>query len=461
MDSSDTSEDSDIELENEADGASADQLNAICDNSKLENFLASNRSVIKEAVTDVLNRLTNKSLDIENDCFLAANDLLMTLQLNQVLFEDLVSLIEAVLENSYATAINSKPRKGETQLTIAEKTFMKSRIQCQEEIQWQNILVASSCQPTLLGFVLQHIVQHVWTLFSFLSSKPDGQQMPSCVGKAQVDDDLADEAILKHAGWCFKRVREDIKNGPNLLEIRKSPHNLETVTVTKASLLSTISNLGSDVRAINGLYYFEANPDVLTFMKILHDKSSKLLKEQIKLSSDECILSCLKTLAVDASFREEWLSSLDKINGHMTPAIPKESSIILLQKICEMFVKSKQKRVIDQMGLRPNKLSKSLAQGIKSKQKQKTSEKPNCSMGSEELVEMREAIKSKENVEITAKKVSMSPNAKEIFLQLSGGELSSILGALKRPILKKKSKAKQVEAIIAIFASNANNIPQL
>lgn len=181
--------------------------------------------------------------------------------------------------------------------------------------------------------------------------------MPICVGKAQVDDSLADEAILKHAGWCFKRVREDIKNGPNLIEIRESPHNIDTVTVTKASLLNTISNFGNDVRAINGLFYFEANPEILTFMKMLHDKASKLLKEQIKLSSDECALSCLRTLSVDASFREEWLLSLKEINNQITPAISKASSIVLLQKICEMFMKSQQKRVIDQMGLQPNKLS--------------------------------------------------------------------------------------------------------
>ena len=122
----------------------------------------------------------------------------------------------------------------------------------------------------------------------------------------------------------------------------------------KVELLSMVSCLGEDVMGEDGRFHVEANPQLLGFMKLLHKTASQLLKEQINHSNKESVVSVLNTLAVNASFQDEWLRPVSLLD------FPRATKIVFLKKLCDIFMKSKQRRVLDQMGLLPSKQSKSL-----------------------------------------------------------------------------------------------------
>ena len=61
-----------------------------------------------------------------------------------------------------------------------------------------------------------------------------------------------------------------------------------------------------------------------------------------------------------------------------------------------------------------------------------------------------ESIDSREQLLRMLKDVSKQSRAKEILLKLSGAELSQILSVLSLPLLRNKSKTKQVDAILLL-----------
>ncbi len=88
-------------------------------------------------------------------------------------------------------------------------------------------------------------------------------------------------------------------------------------------------------------------------------------------------------------------------------------------------MKSKQRRVLDQMGLLPIKQSKSLRQSVcaKSSSQPKNHKKPEQILEDKELIFIKDNMESRERLIPVLKEVAKLSNANEILLKLGGAEL--------------------------------------
>ena len=107
------------------------------------------------------------------------------------------------------------------------------------------------------------------------------------------------------------------------------------------------------------MFRFETNRNLLSFLNVLHKKTSMHVKQQVHQNDEQCITDCFKELSLDNIVCNEWLNLTADVSG-----VSKGAKILGLQKFCTVFMKSKQKRVLDQMNLLPSKNNKSLAQSI-------------------------------------------------------------------------------------------------
>ena len=124
-------------------------------------------------------------------------------------------------------------------------------------------------------------------------------------GKENCDDEPEREAIRHHAGWAVKRARDVINFGSTIVSLKQSKDRISpAIQVTKKCLLSFFQNFGVDQRQNSRKY-----PGVLS--------------------------------------------------GENEVA-----SIIILQRLVSIFLKSKQQVIREQLNLKPQKQSKSLRQSL-------------------------------------------------------------------------------------------------
>ena len=103
---------------------------------------------------------------------------------------------------------------------MVEKALSSARKEAEQNVTWRNIVSHSANQDVSLNVVLQHIIQHVWSIISCFRDTPSSMPLrPTNVR----NDPLADEAILKHTGWCLKRVREIVNKDPDEIQVKQSP----------------------------------------------------------------------------------------------------------------------------------------------------------------------------------------------------------------------------------------------
>ncbi|CAB4035652.1 Hypothetical predicted protein [Paramuricea clavata] len=206
--------------------------------------------------------------------------------------------------------------------------------------------------------VYQHVLQHFWscvTLQGKSSQSVEDEYRSDDDVSADLDKDEAErEAIRRHAGWAVKRARDLINSGATIVSIKKSKDENSPVTeVTKTCLLSFFDKFGVDLQQNTGKYLFIVNNAILEFFIVLHKEVEDFI---IRTGIDkDTVVLCLQYLSCNEHIRAEWKKVVGERSGEEEAA-----SIIILQQIVSMFLKSKQQIIREQLHLKPQKESKSL-----------------------------------------------------------------------------------------------------
>ena len=213
--------------------------------------------------------------------------------------------------------------------------------------------------------VFQHVLQHFWSCVTLKEDPPvvaEPQSPTVNVGELLGSRDEAErEAIRRHAGWAVKRARDVIHSGATVISIKRSKDDNTATEVTKKCLLLFFEKFGEDQRQDSGKFLFIVNDVVLHFFIIMH----KMVQDYFESGIDkDTVVQCLKHLSVSEHLRAEWKKVVGVLSGEDEAA-----SIILLQRIASMFVKSKQQIIREQLHLKPQKHSKSLRQTLSGRKK--------------------------------------------------------------------------------------------
>ena len=159
--------------------------------------------------------------------------------------------------------------------------------------------------------MLQKVLQHLWSTLDmrevFLSRKKFSP------GKGNFGNlnatGLEQEAIMYHAGWCFKRVREDISRSANDFALPRQKDLDEVVTVKRKSLPQLINKCGED-QQIEDKFYFSVKMGLLTFFQYLHSQTDFCLKEYLSKGCGDAIQKTLQNTSVDKYLCELWFQFL-------------------------------------------------------------------------------------------------------------------------------------------------------
>ncbi len=207
--------------------------------------------------------------------------------------------------------------------------------------------------------VFQHVLQHFWSCVALNAKKEQSLKEQSDSNLVKVTGDEAErEAIRQHAGWAVKRARDIINSGSGIISIKKSKRDDTPTVVTKTCLLSFFKKFGVDQRQNStGKYFFIVNDAMLEFFIVLHREVDDFVQAGIE---RDTVVQCLRYLSVSHLVRSEW----KKVFGDVVTGEEEAASIIILQRVVSMFVKSKQQIVREQHHLKPQKQSKSLRQTL-------------------------------------------------------------------------------------------------
>ena len=170
------------------------------------------------------------------------------------------------------------------------------------------------------------------------------------------------------------------------------------------------------------------------------------------MEKNKVVTNCLQHLSTDQGLRNDWFSVVIRY-GFQKPV-----EVFVLEKICLMFVKSKQQIVREKLLLKPRKGSVALREDLKGKigkasgstAKQTTStETVAAKIVPSVIVKLRDNFESPENVTCCLREILQQPSKREILLSLSGKELTKLLLALGQPGLDGKKKTRQVEILLS------------
>ena len=304
--------------------------------------------------------------------------------------------------------------------------------------------------------ILHHILQHFWScslLYKFNDIAHDRASTLSDWGQEQFVPDVGSEdfsTIRQHAGWVCKRVRDQISSVSDS-KIQDSKANATEHKVPKSYLMSLIESIGQDKLIEKGKFLFIPSENVVPFFIHLHAEVENLLKSELGKSCEKDVVKkCLERLAEDQKLRDKWKSVLVNDGCDIFNA----ASIIILQRIVTMFVKSKQQIFREQMNLKPQRQS-SLRQGLKQTVKKTTTSRkkpkediPGC------IKILRSNFHNPSSVvEFLETVFSTDIN---ILQQLHGKELCSILKSLNLPCLSGKSKQRQIDVLAQHHAEGRN-----
>ena len=333
-------------------------------------------------------------------------------------------------------------------MVILEKSFTSLHEKVSIKNKWSLLLnycgVKSSDATNIL---LNHILQNFWSNLSFCVSR----ELDSAIGcsSSSYDDafeSIEAESVQHHAGWVLKRVRDLFINGTQMHTIKLSKTSNVQVKVDKHFVLSLIQKLGHDDLVQPGKFLFNPIPEVLEVFTYLHKVIERIVKDGLNASADKDMLKkCLIALSEDAQLRKMW----HKLLGEGESDAFKAGSIILLQRVVGMFLKSKQQIIREQLQLKPNKKSSSLRQTVCKGQKPK----PRVCEPIECIADYRgnptdASIVVKFLIDAFGK-----PEPYAILNKLHGNELTSILQSLGLPGLNGKGKNKQIELLKKHHAS--------
>ena len=248
------------------------------------------------------------------------------------------------------------------------------------------------------------------------------------------------DAVKDHAGWAIKWARDIIKSSTvDKLRIKNQVLMILGTKLTNQWLWSyyqSLETLRNNKKGVLDLYQGE---------KSLHVVVDNLLsKSQFVVEKERVVTNCLQQLSTDQRLISE---------GFTKPVAG-----CVLQKVCIMFVKSKQQVAGDKFALKPQKGSVELREerggkigkssGVKGQQN-KNVVSPSSTSLPEIVLKLRRNFESPEIVTNCLKEICDQPDKKDVLLHLSGKELRRLLLALRKPALDSKKKTRQVDVLLA------------
>ena len=145
----------------------------------------------------------------------------------------------------------------------------------------------------------------------------------------------------------------------------------------------------------------------------------------------------------------------------------KPESVFVLEKICLMFVKSKQQIVREKFALKPKKGSVSLREGLngkkssKSKVEKQIQNLPEAKSSIPVIISrLRQEFQNPECVQRCMHEIVMSGEPKEILVHLTGKELTMLLSSFGKPGLNGKKKSRQIDLLCSGDAEFVVKFPE-
>lgn len=423
------------------------------DIDKKEGFLRTN--VTEHSLSLLLERLSHaESNTIEHERSLAEN---VNKNASKESLKELLIAIAEMMAQCYDQLKSKNKRLRSIEI---EKIFYEKRtiINCSSVNKaWIEVVNSADTREKndATNIVLQHILQYFW---STVGSTQTNFASTSLSLPLKNPDEMESFPIRDHAGWAIKRARDIVKSSSiDQLKIKHSPRDDVVLVIDKKQALDLISDLGKDEKQADGHCRFIPNEEFFKFFILLHDVVENLLsKSNIFSQGSKVVPMCLQYLANDKRIRQEWSSLVGKYS------FSKQVNVLVLEKICTMFVKSKQQIIREKLALKPQKGSSALrtelkGKVVKSKESAKIKDSEQCSTAvstskqkstSQFILDLREHFESPEKVSHCLHQISQEPNSKELLSQLSGKELTKLLLSLGKSGLGGKKKSRQIDVLL-------------
>ena len=405
--------------------------------------------------TLVLARLKDRDLSVDSEAEAASIIYEHYASKTAVIFglvEEFLVLCASLVQECYDKVKEIKVKE-EKQIQL-EQPFLKfSSLEDPKEVglseKWKQIVL--KCGISLSDIsdnLFYHVIQHFWSTLMF-SEEAIPSEMKCVVDDTNLEttqDKLGDDAIMYHGGWAFRRARDEIIKGPDVISILDTLDSETYTEVQKSKVLALIKSLGKDRKSEeDGKFYFYPEQDLLALFKFLHIKSSTLLKANIEQADSKAVVECLKVLSVNIQLRNLWGGIIDKLHTEKTNT--SESSVLLMH-VATMFVKSKQQRIREQLDIKPDKKSKSHSEAISRGKKKQQKPNDQQAIGPQIISEVQKVFKKPEQLFEKLIHIANMDNAKEVLHFLDGKLLTKILKALSKPGLNKKAKSKQIDSLL-------------
>ena len=415
--------------------------------SVIDSFLNVNVSSLKL----VLDRLADRQLNcVEEEQSVAAS-------LNRVESDKFLDFL-ASMSDLFEQCFNLRSSKKSKHLRTIEleKNFSDCRVKPSPASKaWEEILLEQGIHNNPASeAVFQHILQHFWSTVGSVVRK-DNDETPSSVHQpGSQPDDMEFAAVTDHAGWAIKRARDIVKSSTvTHLNIKKSTVSNVTCEIDKSEALELISKLGEDQKQHDGRFSFIPSDEVSSFFVMLHNVVDSLLsKNQFVMEKSNVVTNCLQQLSTNQQLRDDWFLLVNKYS------FTKPVAVYVLEKICTMFVKSKQQIVREKCALKPQKGSVALREELRTKISSSTCTTGKQSVAStsvpvnnlpELVIKLRRNFESPGNVALCLSEIFQLPSKRDILLNLSGKELTKILMAMGKPGLDGKKKTRQIDVLLS------------
>ena len=226
--------------------------------------------------------------------------------------------------------------------------------------------------------VLNYVLQHFWSSVVLndscdldenstlrdLSTSSAACSSSSSLQSVDGLENIEAKSIQEHAGFVCKRVRDLFKDRPAVHKIQVSKTKNVQVEVSKHFMLSLIQRFGHDTLIQPGRFLFIPILDVLDVFVYLHNIIEHLTQNMCRRRH---IKNMFNFLSEDPNLRLLW----QKLLGDEDDETFRAGSVMLLQRVVIMFLKSKQKIIREQLQLKDNQQSSSLRQIVGKSRKPK------------------------------------------------------------------------------------------
>ena len=205
--------------------------------------------------TLVLVRLKDRDLSVDSEAEAASIIYEHYVSKTAVIFglvEEFLVLCASLVQECYDKVKEIKVKE-EKQIKL-EQTFLKlSNLEDLKEVgfseEWKEIVL--KCGISLSDIsdnLFYHVIQHFWTALMF-SEKAIPSEMECVVDDTNLkatQDKLEDDTIMYHGGWAFRRARDEIMKGPDVIPIRDTLDSEAYTEVQKSKVLALTKSLGKD-----------------------------------------------------------------------------------------------------------------------------------------------------------------------------------------------------------------------